>query len=348
MKKILLIEDDPVLRETTAELLELSDYSVITAANGKKGIDAAKNESPDVIICDIMMPEIDGYGVLKALSEEPATRRIPFVFLTAKTERSDVRKGMELGADDYLTKPFEESELIGAIESRLAKMAILRELDRAGETDSTIKSPRTLHELKNFMDDEGKEYSFSGGESIYVQGDNSNTVYLVLKGSVKTFVLDEQGKELITGIYKADDIFGLVSFSQNISYKDYATALEDSDVVGIAKEMIKEVLVADPDLALSFMQYLSDSLTEAKKQLLQMAYGSVRKKTASTLLRFAEKIPGDISGDIHVLRSDLASVAGIATETLIRTLSGFKNEGLIEIKNRDIRILDKQALERMS
>ena len=126
LKKILLIEDDTVLRENTAELLELSNYEVRTAANGKKGVQLAKEYLPDVIVCDIMMPELDGYGVLEALSEDNVTKRIPFIFLSAKTERKDVRKGMELGADDYLTKPFKEAELIGAIESRLAKMAILK------------------------------------------------------------------------------------------------------------------------------------------------------------------------------------------------------------------------------
>src|SRR5690606_29458379 len=108
MKKILLIEDDPALRENTAELLELSNYMVVTAPNGKKGIEAAKRELPDIIICDIMMPEIDGYGVLQAVASDDATVNIPFIFLSAKTEHKEIRKGMDMGADDYLTKPFEE------------------------------------------------------------------------------------------------------------------------------------------------------------------------------------------------------------------------------------------------
>ena len=127
MKKILLIEDDIVVRENTAELLELSNYEVITAANGKIGVIEAKRHLPDIIVCDIMMPELDGYGVLNVLSKQKDTKQIPFIFLSAKTERSDIRKGMDMGADDYLTKPFDESELISAIESRLAKVAILKD-----------------------------------------------------------------------------------------------------------------------------------------------------------------------------------------------------------------------------
>lgn len=296
-----------------------------------------------------MMPEIDGYGVLEALSKDSKTRMIPFIFLTAKTERKDVRKGMELGADDYLTKPFEESELIGAIESRMAKAAILDDMDKMG-SDTLIgqsSGPRNLHELKNFIDDEGTELSFSPGDAVYKEGDNSNMVYLVLKGVIKTHKLDEQGKELITGIFKADDFFGLSSFSKNIPYAEYATALEPSELVAISKEDVKEVLSSNYSLVMEFMQYLSDNLTEAKEQLLQMAYGSVRRKTAATILKFAEKIAPDPDGNIHILRSDLASVAGIATETLIRTLSNFKDEGIIAIENRDIRILEPDTLRKI-
>ena len=111
MKKILLVEDNAEMRENTAEILELSNYEVVTAANGKEGIEAAKKEYPDLIICDIMMPELDGYGVLRVLSKLPNTANIPFIFLTAKTEKEDFRKGMRMGADDYLTKPFDAKEL---------------------------------------------------------------------------------------------------------------------------------------------------------------------------------------------------------------------------------------------
>ncbi len=349
MKKILLIEDDTVLRENTSELLELAGYEVISAPDGRQGIQAAQEQGADAIVCDIMMPEIDGYGVLEALSKDPKTHKIPFIFLTAKTERKDVRKGMELGADDYLTKPFEETELIGAIESRIAKMSILDDLSKleSQELADPFAGPRNMHELKNYIDDEGTEYEFAMGESVYKEGDNSNMVYLVLKGVVKTHKLDEQGKDLITGIHKADDFFGLNSFSKNIPYKEYATAMEPSKLVGISKEEIKNILASNYGLTLDFMQFLSDNLTEAKEQLLQMAYGSVRKKTAATILKFAEKLPPTPSGNIHILRSDLASVAGIATETLIRTLSNFKDEGLIAIENRDIRILDMEGLKKI-
>src|SRR5690606_41128830 len=99
--KILIIEDNLDIREGTAEILELAGYDVLTAPNGKNGVDIAQSNLPDLIICDIMMPELDGYGVLYLLSKKAETASIPFIFLTAKAERVDIRKGMEMGADDY-------------------------------------------------------------------------------------------------------------------------------------------------------------------------------------------------------------------------------------------------------
>jgi len=349
IKKVLLIEDDTPLRESTAELLELANYNVLTAADGEKGVLVAKTSHPDVVICDIMMPKLDGYGVLTALSEDNRTKSIPFIFLSAKTERKDVRQGMEMGADDYLTKPFEESELIGAIESRIAKSSILKEAQEEKLLNDLASEARvkSIHQLKNFIDDNGEEYSFHLGDSIYREGDNSNLVYLVIKGNAKTHKLDEQGKELITGIYKEDDFFGFTSFTKNIPYQEYATAMEDSVLIGLHKDQLKVILEQNGELVMELLQLLSENLVQIKEQLLEMAYGSVRKKTASTLLKFAEKLQEDEAGNIHVLRSDLASVAGMATETLIRTLSAFKKEGIIEIKDRDIKILDMDRLRKI-
>src|SRR5690606_17392056 len=156
MKNILLIEDDVILRENTSELLELSNYNVITAPNGRIGLEMARNTLPDIIICDIMMPELDGYGVLEGLTGDEKTKHIPFIFLSAKNESKEVEKGMDLGADDYITKPFEEEELISAIESRLAKSAILKERHDSEPKTESGEELRTLNDLKNFFDDNGE------------------------------------------------------------------------------------------------------------------------------------------------------------------------------------------------
>ncbi|MEL6810316.1 MAG: response regulator [Bacteroidota bacterium] len=347
MKTILLIEDDLALRENTAELLELANYTVITAGNGRAGIEEAKIHRPDIVVCDIMMPEIDGYGVLEALSKDPQLMHIPFIFLSAKTEHKEIRKGMDLGADDYLTKPFEEDELVSAIESRLAKAELLAKILEEASSQQPVDNDtfRNLNELKNFFDDNGTIFDYKKGETLYKEGGHSNFVYLILKGVVKTHKMDETGKELITALYKADDFMGFTSFVENIPYQESATTLEDTQLAGVSKTDLKEILENSKTVTLEFMNLLTDNLIEIKEQLLQMAYGSVRKKTAQTILQFAQVLNKRPEDNIKISRYDLASVAGIATESLIRTLSGFKKEGLIEIEGRNIRILDLAGLE---
>ncbi|MCB0457032.1 MAG: response regulator [Flavobacteriaceae bacterium] len=348
MSTILIIEDDIALRENTAELLELEGYKIITAPNGRIGIEKASKELPQLIICDIMMPEVDGYGVLEKLSQQPETQHIPFIFLSAKTEHKEIRKGMDLGADDYLTKPCEEQELVSAVESRLAKAQLLsKQIEAQLATDTTDEGLRNLNELKNFFDDNGEILSFGKGETIYKEGKNSNYIYLILKGIVKTHKMDESGKELITALYKPDDFLGFTSFEENVPYQESATVVESVEVAVISKQDLKEILGKSKDVTLELVNVLTENLSEIKDQLLQMAYSSVRKKTAQTILQFVKILNKKPHESIKISRYDLANVAGIATESLIRTLSGFKKEGLIEIEGRNIKVLDIKSLQRM-
>ncbi|MEX2350309.1 MAG: response regulator [Flavobacteriaceae bacterium] len=345
MHTLLLIEDDTVVRENTAEILELSGYNVLTAPNGKAGVATAKNNLPDIIVCDIMMPELDGYGVLEQLAAEENTKHIPFIFLSAKTEHKDIRKGMDLGADDYLTKPFEESDLISAIESRVAKASILREERKRkdlGEDDTS--SLRSLNDLKNYVDDHGNALTLKKGEAVFEQGQHSNYIYLITKGIIKCHKIDESGKELTTALYREDDLFGYATLLQNIAHQESATAMENTELIVVPKEELKEVLNNNHKVNFDLINLLSDNLEETKNQLLQMAYGSVRKKTAATILQFAEKMNKKPDEPLKISRNDLASVAGIATESLIRTLSSFSKEGLIDIEGRNIKIIDIKAL----
>ncbi|AXP82270.1 Alkaline phosphatase synthesis transcriptional regulatory protein PhoP [Mariniflexile rhizosphaerae] len=343
--KVLLIEDDVSLRGNTAEILELSGYEVIMASNGKVGVEKAIQQHPDIIVCDIMMPELDGYGVLELLSKNESTKFIPFIFLSAKTDRKDVRLGMNLGADDYITKPFNEEDLITAIESRLAKGAILKENKDILEKVENNDEIRTLNDLKNFFDDNGEAFQFQAGEAIYKEGQNSNHIFLVIKGVVKCHKLDEQGKELTTALYKEDDLFGYTSFIQNIPYQEAATAIKNTELVGISKDQLKNILDNNHKVTLELIQLLTNDLIDVKDQLLQMAYSSVNRKTATAILKFAEKMNRKPEDPIKISRSDLASVAGIATETFIRAMTNFKKEGLIEIEGRNIKILDIKKLQ---
>lgn len=351
MKTILLIEDDVALRENTAELLELSEYKVITASNGKIGVALAKKQHPDIIICDIMMPELDGYGVLNTLSKSKLTKHIPFVFLSAKTERSDVRKGMNLGADDYITKPFTEDDLISAIESRLAKVSILQELSNIQKKETIPSNDielKTLNDLKNFFDDFGDEFTFKKEEVIYHEGDHSNYIYLINKGAVKCHQINELGKELVTALHKEDDLFGYNSFTQNRPHKETATAITDSKLTGVSIIEFKNILNNNHKVVIELVELLANKLALVKDELLQMAYSSVNKKTAATILKFTEKMNRKPDDSIKISRNDLASVAGIAPETLIRTLSFFKKEGIIKADGRNIKVIDIEKLKNIN
>src|SRR6476659_8897502 len=181
--KILIIEDNEDIRDSTAEILDLAGYQVLVASNGKFGVEIAQKEIPSLIICDIMMPELDGYGVLYLLEKNPDTAVIPFIFLTAKAERADMRKGMEMGADDYLTKPFDDIELLNAVESRLNKKNKqkdfytkgLKQLADFGNKDEEGNALKNLVELKKIR-------NVKKGQIIYYDGDATQGIYLVLSG----------------------------------------------------------------------------------------------------------------------------------------------------------------------
>jgi DNA-binding NarL/FixJ family response regulator len=151
MNKILVIEDQPQMRKNIATILEMENFQVVAAENGKRGVELARTEKPDLILCDVMMPELDGFGVLQALRAEAATATIPFLFLTAKGDKLDLRKGMNLGADDYLTKPVTREDLLAAIKVRLARRELhekeLESAKSAGGFNPDFSSPKPLESL---------------------------------------------------------------------------------------------------------------------------------------------------------------------------------------------------------
>jgi CRP-like cAMP-binding protein/ActR/RegA family two-component response regulator len=344
-KKILIIEDNDDIRENVIEILELAGYTVASASNGKAGVELAFNDVPDIILCDIMMPEMDGYGVLYLLSKRPETVAVPFIFLTAKAEHFDRRKGMEMGADDYLTKPFDDMELLNAIESRLKKKAgqqayYSRSLDRL---DALVTKQDGLVALHHIIE-ERKARLVKKNQVIYYEGDKGNGLYVVLSGKVKTIKLAQDGRELMTGIYAADDYLGINAMLANEEYGDTATALEDSMLCLIPKEQLEQLLNLYPEVAREFIKLLANDIREKEEQLLQMAYHSVRKKMAEALLRMQRQSGTD---SFKIAREDLAAMAAMATETVSRTLSDFKDEGLIEKTGSTITILDVTRLTKM-
>ena len=185
MKKIAVIEDNAEMRENIQEILELANYEVVSAENGRLGVDLIKNSHPDLILCDIMMPELDGYGALYYLSKDLSTSTIPFIFLSAKAEKVDMRKGMTLGADDYLTKPFNEMELLDAIETRLKRSAAIRELSSGNaDLNEFVRKAQTLDGLKDLALN-SRTKLFARKEQIFFEGDTPTFIYYILMTMIK-------------------------------------------------------------------------------------------------------------------------------------------------------------------
>ena len=350
MKKILLIEDNKDVRENTAEILKLANYNVITAKNGKEGVEMAQKDKPDLIICDIMMPVLDGHGALHMLSKNEETASIPFIFLTAKAERSDFRKGMEMGADDYLTKPFDDVELLNAIESRFKKNNILRkEFSKSIEgLNEFINQAKGVDSLKKLSEDRDVRL-YKKKDDIFTEGSYPKGIYFVNKGKVKIYKTNGAGKELITELHKEGDFFGYLSLLQDEKHTSTATTLEDSQIYMIPKEDFFALIYKNSEVSKKFIEILSNNLRETELQLVKLAYNSVRKRVAEALVKLSDKYKktGDPKFSMHVSREDLANIVGTATETVIRTLSDFKEDQLIEVSGGTITILDYNKLATM-
>lgn len=350
MKKILIIEDNPDIRENVEEILSLSGYQVLTAPNGKEGIEAAQKQIPDLIISDIMMPGVDGYGVLHVLHRDPATQHIPFIFLTSKSERSDFRSAMELGADDYITKPFAGNELLNAIESRLKKTEILKKTLAPGlmglsELLSSSGSDTKLEDLTR----ESNSNTYRKKQIIYREGSHPHYLFYLISGKVKTYKTHEDGKDLVIDLFNEGDFMGYVPLLENTTYKETAEALEDTELALIPRKEFEMLVNSSPGVAKKFIGLLSKNLIEKENHLLGIAYNTLRKKVAEALVSMQKKYHTNRKDPyiIDISREELATIAGTATESLIRTLSDFKSEKLLEIQSGKILLHDDGKLERL-
>jgi CRP-like cAMP-binding protein/CheY-like chemotaxis protein len=353
MKKVLLIEDDDIMRNNIEEILRLAQYDVLIANNGKHGSELAIKFQPDIIVCDILMPELDGFGVLFVLSKNKQTANIPFIFLSAKAQKSDIRKGMDLGADDYLCKPFDDNELLSAIESRLKKNSRLNEEEktRLSFDKNTLRDNDKLSHIYDLFKNKHKT-KYKKKEIIYHNNDLAQNLFILKEGRVKSFQTHEEGKEYITRVYKSGEFFGYTAILSGQDYSDTATALEDCEIYKVSKDDFINLIGANSSLLTYFIKLLSEEKYHQEEQLLNLAYNSVRKRTADALILLAESQAkaNDIStGNISISigRDDLASLAGTAIETVIRCLGEMKEDGIISVHHREIVILDIEALSRI-
>ncbi|MES3017178.1 MAG: response regulator [Bacteroidota bacterium] len=338
---VLIIEDNEDIRSSTAEILELADYKVYTAENGKKGVELALNHLPDIILCDIMMPELDGYGVLYLLGKNEQTAGIPFIFITAKTERTDMRKGMEMGADDYLTKPFDDMELLNAIETRLSKRETVAKGSGSSHSLDLLMDEARSAKLLGELSDKSRQRNYKKKQSVYSDGDHLSHVFLIKSGAVRTYMIYKDGREIATGMLGPGEFFGYDSVLLNKPCTDNAETIDTTELTLLSRDDFNSLLFKNPGISKKFIELLSGNVREKQEQLLNLAYNSVRKRVADALLSLAEKF-GEKESDMATLkvsRDDLAAMVGTANETVSRTLSDFRDEKLIVKEASTIKIL---------
>lgn len=345
--RILVIEDHPDVRENITEILELSSYEVIVAEDGKEGVRLARSERPDLILCDIMMPGIDGYEVLYMLGKTTETASIPFIFLTAKAEKEDFRKGMSMGADDYLIKPFDEMDLLNAIENRLKKFDRLKNASEGGFSNFVEELGSTFPSF-NLSENRATRF-FKKGESIYKEEDFPHYLYQIRKGKVKCYKINSEGKELIIDILSEGDFLGQMALIQDVNHTEFSKAMENCELYAIPRQDFQKMIFERGEVAAQFIKLLSKDLIDKERELMAMAYDTVRKRTAEALVKLYDKYNIDskerVSFTLH--RNDLASIVGTATESAIRMLSEFKKDGWISVDGGDIEVLEIEKLRQV-
>lgn len=342
-QQILIIEDNEEVRENLEEILELYGYAVAAEPNGLAGVKTAIQYPPDLILCDVMMPELDGYGVLNMLSENDRTAGIPFVFITARTETEDIRRGMNLGADDYITKPFYKDELLNVIRTRLKKAGI-----RAGGGTKTssqphLSDPEGGHKrLRAAFAEAGRRETPGQGRVIVREGDRPHFIYLVESGNVHLSRAHEYGRDYIIADIGPGEIFGVPSALERTPFHYTAkVAAQDAVIQSLPVDKLLKLLNTDRSITEALMRLLAGREVKNSARLVNQAYDSVRRRTALILCDLYEKYEG---ATIELSREELAQMVGSTKESVIRALSDFKRDGLVAAKGSELTILDAGRL----
>jgi CRP-like cAMP-binding protein/CheY-like chemotaxis protein len=346
-RKILVIDGNPSTRRDTSFILKLGGYDVLEASEGKTGLETALQEIPDLILCDLIMPGLDGSGVLHVLGKNPETASIPFVLQCGKTSVTEFRECMNLGADDFLVKPFESTDLLKVVEVRLNRRDLFRGLiEPDGDTiEQYFRQERQLRELERLTETRIHRI-MRKKEVIYMDGQSPSDIFFIRRGMVKTYKINKDGKELITGFHRPGSVIGHQSVLQNGPYNENAEVVSEAEIGFISKQDFLVTLYNNHEVSSKIIQLLASQLHEAENRLLGIAYDSVRQKVAQALIKVSITYSDGVK-PIRIARRDLSGLIGTATESLNRTLADFKDEGLINIQPEGISILNSMKLERM-
>lgn len=338
---ILVIEDNEEVRGNLEEILELYGYTTLAEPNGLAGVKTAIQHPPDLILCDVMMPELDGYGVLNMLSENERTATIPFIFITARTETEDIRRGMNLGADDYITKPFYKDELLSVIRTRLKKAKARAGV--AGPTQVHLSDPEGgLQRLEKAFSASGRQQTFDQGNYIFREGDYPHFIYRVEAGHVHLIRSHEYGRDYIIAELGAGEIFGVPSVLERSPFHYSAKVSSGGTVLqSLAIDKLVKLLNTDRSVTEALMRLLAGRVVAHGERLVNQAYDSVRRRTALVLCDLHEKYKGEA---IELSREELAQMVGSTKESVIRSLSDFKKDGLLTAEGKQLVIQDLESL----
>lgn len=257
---------------------------------------------------------------------------------------------MELGADDYITKPFNGTELLSAVNGRLQKIEKLKQ--EFLPYSQVLPQPETEDTedevIANFTSGRSTN-KFKRREVIYSEGNHPIRLYYILKGKVRAYKRNDAGKEFATELFKQGDFVGHIALLEGTTYKDTAEAMEHTEVAVIPKEDFDELLATKPEVMKRFIRLLAKNISEKEEQLIGLAYNSLRRKVADALLFLQNKYQGTstLPFSIDMTRENLATIAGTATESLIRTLGDFRTENIISMNDRVITIINPDKLKRL-
>lgn len=349
MKTLLLLESDDHERESTAELLRLAGYRVATACDGKAGLEMAIASRPDLVLSNTDMPVLDGYGTLHIFRRSIRLADVPFVLLSDRTGRADIRRAMELGADDYLFKPCDGSELLQAVAGRLARFEHLHPspAETLGpEVPAQPSGPPPPANLLALVAGR-RPHAVPRRQIVYAEGDEPLRMYYVQAGRVKTTKTTSTGKELITGFYQAGEFFGYKALLEASAHFEAAVTVEDSTLLYVPADEF-QLGLRSPEVSQQLVRLMASRKREREQQLLDMAYNSLRRRVANALLALHDHATPDRDNAVYIQlsRDDLAALVGVAPESLSRTVSEFRHDGLLEASPRGIRLLQPDVLRR--
>lgn len=351
MYTILIVENRPEKRTALKEILELAHYQTAVAQNGQEALQQVEKERPDLILCKAELPRLNGYEMLHLLSKDTELTTIGFIFTCAKASPQDIRRGMNMGADDFLKEPYSKIDLLGAIEARLNRIKKLcnTHIKPTGDLLGFMDEVTKIKGLEDLSIGHQRRV-FKKREVIFHEGDPAHHLSYVLKGRVKLIKTDHYGKELINEIIDQSQFFGYLALMKGEEFHQTAICLEPSEIVKIPKTDFWALLHRNRQVSERFIAMLANDTVEQKDRLLRMAFGTVKERLAAVLLNLHEKYNPQESDmvKLKITRESLAGMVGTTTESLIRTLSELKEAGYIEVSGREICLLRKLELRQMA